>query len=128
MILVDTSVWIAHLRDPEPRLGGLLERGQALVHPFVIGELACGNLRNRGTLLGYLDRLSAAPLAESAEVRGVVERYRLMGQGLGWVDVHLLTSCLLAHSGIWTQDAGLERAARQLRIPGLSHTIDPRIV
>ena len=116
MILVDTSVWIAHLRREEPRLAKLLAGGQVLIHPFVIGELACGNLRRRDDVLAYLDRLESALPATDSEARKLLETHRLMGQGLGWIDVHLLAACLLSHARLWTLDHHLSQAAGQLRI------------
>jgi predicted nucleic acid-binding protein len=114
VILVDTSVWIAHLRRGEPKLARLLDDGLVMTHSFVVGELACGSLRNRAGFLSYLGRLATAPEATSQEVRRLVEMRRLMGKGLGWTDVHLLASCLIAGVPLWSLDAPLTRAATQL--------------
>lgn len=116
MILVDTSVWVAHLRRSEPRLASLLAEGQVLVHPFVIGELACGTLHRQERVLTYLGRLDSAPLARDEEARRLVELRRLMGRGLGWVDIHLLASCLIARVTLWSLDRRLIQVATALGI------------
>lgn len=116
MILVDTSIWIAHLREGNQRLAGLLEQVQVLSHPFVIGELACGALRNRTAVLALLGNLPEAPIAEHQEVLEFVERERLHGRGIGWVDVHLLASVRLSDAALWTLDRPLARVASALKI------------
>ena len=116
MILVDTSVWVDHLRRGNPRLASLLEEAQVLCHPFVIGELACGNLRNRREILRLLAALPAVPQADGSEVLHLVESHHLYGLGLGWVDAHLLASCLLSDSELWTLDEPLRAAARKLAV------------
>ncbi len=116
MILVDTSVWISHFKSREPRLEGLLEDGEVLVHPFVVGELACGTLRNREAVLRLLERLQAAPVATQEEARRLIEVRRLMGRGLGWVDVHLLGSCLVGGALLWSLDRRLVRVAEMLEV------------
>lgn len=116
MTLVDTSVWVQHLRVGSGRLGGLLEDGAVLLHPFVIGELACGSLRNRAEILGHLAKLPEAQVAQHHEVLHLVEAARLHGRGLGWVDTHLLASALLSRCPLWTLDKRLERAATAMRI------------
>lgn len=121
MILVDTSVWIDHLRSGEPELANALERGQVLMHPFVLGELACGNLQNREEVLGLLGDLPAAPTATDPEVLGLIERRNLMGRGIGYIDVHLLASAALSDLGrLWTRDRRLAAAATELKL-----TFDP---
>lgn len=116
MILVDTSVWVAHLHQGQPRLTELLQQDQVITHPFVIGELACGHVRRRTEVLSYLDRLARAPQASDAEARGFLETHQLMGQGLGWIDIHLLASCRIATSLLWSLDRRLAQAAARLRI------------
>ena len=93
-----------------------LSEGLVLMHPFVSGELACGNLRNRATILSDLHALPPAKLASSTEVLRLIEDRRLWGRGLGWVDVHLLASALLSHCGFWTLDKKLGEAARELEL------------
>jgi predicted nucleic acid-binding protein len=115
MILVDTSVWIDHLRRGDARLLLALEAGEVLTHPFVIGELACGNLRNRGEILDLLAHLPAAPAAADAEVLGFIERRKLMGRGMGYVDAHLLAATALARPArLWTRDRRLAGIATSL--------------
>ncbi|MGI8426309.1 MAG: type II toxin-antitoxin system VapC family toxin [Actinomycetota bacterium] len=117
MILVDTSVWIDHLRKPEPRLMAALEAGQALIHPFAVGELACGNLKNRVELLSLLLDLPPAPVATDAEALGFIDRRELMGRGIGYLDVHLLASVALAGTArLWTRDKRLAAVAEGLRL------------
>lgn len=111
MILVDTSVWIDHLRRGDEELSALLDEGQVLVHPFVIGEIACGSLRRRADVVGHLRRLPAAPVATEAEVHHLLEREALHGRGLGWVDLHLLASARLAAVPLLTRDKALAATA-----------------
>jgi predicted nucleic acid-binding protein len=115
-VLVDTSVWVDHLRRRNARLAAHLERSQVCCHPFVIGELACGRLRRRDEILCLLAALPQAPLAEHGEVLTFVESNRLAGAGIGWIDAHLLASARLAHSTIWTLDRRLDATARSLGI------------
>lgn len=116
MTLVDTSVWIEHLRRGEPGLTHLLSGGTVMCHPFVIGELAMGSLKNRREILGLLDNLPAAPVASHDEVLTLVERHRLSGLGLGWIDAHLLASARLAAARVWTRDRRLAESARTLGV------------
>ncbi|MGQ0571902.1 MAG: type II toxin-antitoxin system VapC family toxin [Armatimonadota bacterium] len=116
MILVDTSVWVEHLRYGSPRLAALLNADQVLCHPFVRGELACGHLQKRTEILGLLEALPGAPLAEHREAIHLLESARLHGLGLGWIDVHLLVSALLTRCGFWTLDKTLHQAAQSLKI------------
>ncbi|MDH7513697.1 MAG: hypothetical protein QHH14_12195 [Clostridiales bacterium] len=116
MVLVDTSLWVHHLRHGLPYLQALLEKGQVVCHPFIIGELACGNLRNRQGILSLLEALPQATLALHEEVLRMVDSHRLMGIGLGYIDVHLLASALLTSTPIWSEDACLMSAATQLGI------------
>lgn len=116
MVLVDTSVWIDHLRHGNAELSKTLNEGQALTHPFVIGELACGNLRGRADILRLLGELPRAPVATDAEVLEFIERRRLMGRGIGFVDAHLLASVTLTDSAsLLTTDKRLAAIARALR-------------
>ena len=116
MILVDTSVWVQHLRVGSSRLHALLHDDQVLCHPFVMGELACGNLRRREQILDLLAALPEARLAEHHEVLHLLESARLCGRGLGWVDLHLLASALISGCALWTLDRPLQRAAEGLKI------------
>ncbi len=117
MILVDTSVWVDHLRRGEEGLSALLNGGQVLSHSFVIGELACGNLHNRAEVLDLLQKLPQAPLASQEEVLFFVQSNALMGQAIGFVDAHLLASTGLAGaSRIWSYDKSLTRVASDLNL------------
>jgi predicted nucleic acid-binding protein len=111
--LVDTSVWVEHLRRGSPRLRRLLDDGEVLGHPFVLGEIACGTLANRQEILDLLGALPPAAEASHAEALHALQAHRLHGRGLGWVDVHLLASALLSAAGFWTLDAALAREARR---------------
>ncbi len=113
MTLVDTSIWVEHLCRGLPRLATLLQDGEVLIHPWVIGELACGNLRNRSQVLELLQGLPAATVASDAEVLLLIERDRLMGRGIGYVDAHLLASARLSRCRLWTQDRRLVAVAQE---------------
>lgn len=117
MILVDTSVWIHHLRYSDDYLSALLEAGLVLSHPMVIGELSCGSLKNRAEFLTNLRSLPLAARARDEEVSAFVDRYRFFGKGIGWIDAHLLASALISHSGLWTRDQSLARLAAELKVP-----------
>lgn len=115
MILVDTSVWVDHLRSGDAQLAALLERGGVVMHPFVVGEIACGSLTHRGSIIELLCELPAAAVAESEEVLGFIERHALHGKGIGYVDVHLLASVALTQGAcLWTRDKRLQAAAEEL--------------
>jgi predicted nucleic acid-binding protein len=114
MVLVDTSVWLAHLRDGTVGLERLLNEGHACYHSFVIGEIACGNLMNRAEILGLLQDLPMAIHAEHVEVMRFIENHRLMGKGLGYIDMHLLASSLLTKTPLWTLDRRLNEASSML--------------
>ena len=114
MILVDSSVWVDHLRRGEPRLERLLDQGLVLTHPWVVGEIALGTLRRRQEVLGLLRALPEAPVAEPAELLVLVEGERLMGRGIGYVGVQLLAAARLASSRLWTRDPRLAAAAEEL--------------
>lgn len=117
MILVDSSVWVDHLRVSEPVLVELLSTGQVLTHPFVVGELACGNLKNRNAVLSLLQDLPAAPVATDEEVLFFIEQHGLMGRGIGYVDAHLLSAVSLAGNGrLWTRDKRLCAVTESLRL------------
>jgi len=114
MVLVDTSVWVEHFRHGGIGLQELLYEGQVVCHPFIIGELACGNLKNRAQILAHLTALPTAHLAEHDEVMHFVEQYYLMGKGLGYVDVHLLSSAVLTNVSLWTIDKRLDKVSASL--------------
>ncbi len=114
MVLVDTSVWIQHFREGCPALADQLSEGLVLMHPFVIGELVCGNLKNRSVVLSDLYALPSVDSASNAEVHHLVEQRKLWGRGLGWVDAHLLASAILVDCGFWTLDKRLREVAQNL--------------
>jgi hypothetical protein len=114
MVLVDTSVWIDHFRRRNSGLTALLEEGAVLCHPFVVGELACGNLQNRKEVLDLLKALPPASLARQDEVLHLLQERRLYGQSLGWIDAHLLASAKLMGCPVWTLDRPLARAAGEI--------------
>ncbi|MDE0144696.1 MAG: type II toxin-antitoxin system VapC family toxin [Nitrospira sp.] len=117
MILIDTSVWIEHLRKGNRALAHLLNNNQVLIHPFVIGEIACGTLADRDEVLARLKDLPALPKADESEALYCIERHQLMGLGLGYIDVHLLTATLLAPpTQLWTQDNRLKAAAKKMNL------------
>jgi predicted nucleic acid-binding protein len=115
MILVDTSVWVDHLRVGDKTVAALLDSGRVLVHPFVVGELALGTLRQRREILGFLQDLPQAKMAMDLEVLHFIERHALAGLGIGYIDAHLLASTqLTAGSLLWTRDKRLASAAEHL--------------
>jgi len=114
MILVDTSVWVAHLREGIRGLEALLDEGDVMCHPFIIGELACGNLENRAEILSLLQALPMAAHAEHEEVMHFIESYGLMGKGLGYIDMHLLASAMLTKVRLWTLDKKLNEISSKL--------------
>ena len=116
MILADTSVWIDHFRHGRSRLGQLLLDGEVVSHPFVIGEVACGSLTNRGEILILLETLPKVVIADHLEVLRLVDSKRLYGRGLGWIDMHLLASAVLSRASIWTLDRALSRAASTMGV------------
>ena len=121
MILVDTSVWINHLRLASAILSELLDDGEVLVHPFVLGELALGNLRRRDAFLSDLRDLPRAAVATDEEVISLIDRQTLFGRGIGYVDAHLLAAArLTAGTKLWTHDRRLQAVAAQL---GLAATL-----
>ncbi len=117
MILADTSIWIDHLRSGDPRLVDLLDGGQLLCHPFVTGEIALGSLRQRDLVVASLRDLPAATVATDDEVLDLIGRDRLFGQGIGYVDAHLLAAVRLTPGArLWTRDKRLRTAAEDIEI------------
>lgn len=115
-VLVDTSIWVGHFRKSDTLLMDLLEGEQVLAHPFIVGELACGNIRHRKEIVELLMALPSASKADDSEVLFLIEERRLMGRGLGLIDVHLLASCLTDRCQLWTADKALAAAASQLGV------------
>ena len=112
--MVDTSVWIAHFRKSQPELVEWLSNGLVMMHPFIVGELACGNLKDRRSILSDLNALPSATVASNEEVVRLLDGRRLWGRGLGWIDTHLLASSLLSGCGLRTIDRNLAQAATEL--------------
>jgi len=116
MVLVDTSVWVAHLRAGNIGLETLLNDGHVVCHPFIVGELACGNLTNRSEILSLLQALPMAVLVDHEEVMQFIENHALMGKGLGYIDIHLIASAILTKVLLWTLDKRLNDASSTLGI------------
>ena len=113
MVLADTSVWVDFLRGRSPIVTELLENDSVFMHPFIAGELACGNLKDRSSFLRDLCFLPQSAQPTDEECRRVLEVHKLWGLGIGWIDIHLLASALLSDCELWTLDGALQRAARQ---------------
>jgi predicted nucleic acid-binding protein len=103
-VLVDTAVWVDHL----------LEQARVSVHPFVVGEVACGNLTQRAAVLDSMEALPMLPVIRHSDVLSFVREHRLAGRGLGWIDMHLLASASVADEGLLTRDRRLHAAAEEL--------------
>ncbi|MBU1171206.1 MAG: type II toxin-antitoxin system VapC family toxin [Proteobacteria bacterium] len=113
MILVDTSVWIHHFREIDNDLVEHLNTGSIASHPFIVGELACGNLSNRAEILILLQALPLTPILEPDEILYFIEENSLMGRGLGYVDIYLLASAILGNVVLWTTDRRLREVATE---------------
>lgn len=116
MILADTSVWVSNLRRGNSKFEQLLNDGDVLCHPFIIGELACGNIKNRIEILSLLDALPKANLLDNEEILLFIEKNNLMGKGFGLIDVHLLGSAILSEVALWTLDFTLQQEAHILGV------------
>jgi predicted nucleic acid-binding protein len=117
VILVDTSVWIDHLRRHVSPLAEALDAGEVLIHPYVIGELACGNLKNRHDVLNLLLALPRVVVATDDETLLFIEERKLTGRGIGYLDAHLLASVTLTPDArLWTRDKRLRAVAADLRV------------
>ncbi len=114
MVLVDTSVWVSHLREGNTKFERLLNDGDVVCHPFIVGELACGNLKNRAEILSLLQALPMSIQAEHDEVIKFIENNQLMGKGLGYIDVHLLAAASLTEVLIWTIDKKLDDVSQKM--------------
>lgn len=117
MILVDTSIWIDYLRSGNNRLTQALQQNEVNIHPFIIGELACGNLKDRDMVLALLAGLPGLPMLEENGVLFFIEQRKLMGRGIGYIDVHLLAATVIATgTKLWTRDLKLFTAAKMLGV------------
>lgn len=115
-ILVDTSVWIKHLREGDPDLIRLLEQGLVACHPFIIGEIACGDIRNRYEIISLLNDLPSTDILDHSDIMEFIENRKIMNKGIGYIDVHLLGSALVSETPLWTFDKALKKIAIQLSI------------
>ena len=116
MILVDTSIWVNHLRRHDEVLAAHLEAGEVLCHPYVIGEISLGVLKQRREVLELMAALPSAVVVSHDDVMAFVDQRRLAGRGIGWVDVHLAASAVVSRSKLWTADRRLAHVARILRL------------
>jgi len=116
MVLVDTSVWVHHLREGDTNLTKLLSDGQVMCHEFIIGEIACGRLKNRTEILSLLKLLPMTIQAKHEEVLEFIEANHLMGRGLGYIDMHLSASAILTGVTMWTLDKKLNETNKRLGI------------
>ena len=115
-ILVDTSVWIKHLREGDQTLTRLLEHGLVACHPFIIGEIACGGIKNRYEIISLLNDLPSTDILDHSDIMEFIENQKIMNKGVGYIDAHLLGSALVSESPLWTFDKALEKIAIQLSI------------
>ena len=116
MVIVDTSIWITHLRQGSRHLTHLLLDAQVRCHPLMVGELACGNIKNRVEFLALLQSLPMVPTVSLEELLYFIDRHTLMGAGIGFVDAHLLASARLSRIPLWTSDKKLRSAATKLEV------------
>lgn len=117
MILIDASVWIDHIRSAESVILELVNARKVLCHPFVIGEIAMGQFRNRRVFLGDLGKLKTAEVADDDEVMTLIERHSLFRRGIGYIDAHLLAAAFLTpEAKLWTRDKRLKDAAKQMKL------------
>jgi predicted nucleic acid-binding protein len=116
MILVDTSVWVEHFRNGLKELETLLNEGEVATHPFIIGELACGRLTNRSEILSLLQSLPTSTIIDFEEYLHFVNSHRLMGKGIGFVDIHILASAYIDSNFLWTLDKKLHTVASEMKL------------
>lgn len=116
MVLVDTSVWITHFREGLPHLEQILMNASAGIHPFIIGEIACGHLKNRKEILSLLDELPKMQSIENQEILTFIDQHKLMGSGIGLIDIHILASSILSNAYLWTFDKKLDLISKKLKI------------
>ena len=115
-ILVDTSVWIKHLREGEKNLALLLEQGLITCHPFIIGEIACSGIKNRYEIINLLNDLPSTVVLDHSDIMDFIENRKIMNKGIGYIDVHLLGSALVSDTPLWTFDKALRKIAIQFPI------------
>ena len=115
-ILVDTSVWINHLREGDQNLSHLLEQGLVACHPFIVGEIACGGIKNRQEIINLLNDLPSTEILDHSDIIDFIESRKIMNKGIGYIDVHLLGSALVSDTPLWTFDKALRKIAIQFSI------------
>ncbi len=118
-ILVDTSVWIEFLSKKEPAMKNLLLENRVVIHPFVIGEIACGSIKNRTQILNLLQSLQQVQVSQHTEVLFLLKAHKLFSKGIGWVDLHLLSAALIAEIPLWTKDKKLQAISKAHQIAHL---------
>ena len=117
MILADTSIWVDHLRNRNLEMEKRLIRGQIVMHPFIVAEIALGSLHNRRKKLDDMDALLEVKVAQLNEVRHMIEAHALYSKGIGLTDAHLIASCLMTPgTQLWTRDADMKNVAKALGI------------
>ena len=116
LILVDTSVWIKHLREGNQNLSQLLEQGLVASHPFIIGEIACGDIKNRYEIISLINDLPSTDVLDHSDIMEFIENRKIMNKGIGYIDVHLLGSALVSETPLWTLDKALRKIAIQLAV------------
>lgn len=116
MILVDSSVWISHLKTANKQLVSLLQDNTVLIHPFILGELSLGSMKNRDEFLSLIDLLPSCIESNNRETLQFVNTHKLFGQGIGWIDANLLVSCFKSKSKIWTLDKSLQKIASRFHL------------
>lgn len=116
MILVDTSVWIDHLRKTDQKLFEILQNGKVCIHPFIVGEIACGNLTNRVEIIDLLKALPEVLMVSHDEILQFIENRELYGKGLGYIDIHLLASSFINKVPLWTRDKRLSAVSSELKL------------
>jgi len=116
MVLVDTSIWIDHFRNSNDQLVELLNDGEVFCHPFIIGELACGNIKNRKKIIAALQALPQSSIIEHNEIMIFIEKNKIIGKGLGYIDVAILASSLVTGIPLWTLDRKLNDMATKFKI------------
>ena len=116
MVLVDTSIWINHLRNSDQELKRLLFAGEVFCHPYIIGELACGSIKNRQEIISLLQELPQSPAVYFEEYLYFIEQNQLHGKGVSFIDIHLLASAKLAEIPLWTGDKRLQSASAKLNL------------
>ena len=116
MVLVDTSVWVDHFRKYDSALELLLNENAVSIHPFVLGELACGNFKNRHLIISLLQVLPSSTIVSQTEYLHIIEKHKLWGTGLGFVDIHLLASSRIHNCLVYSHDKVLSTAASRFNI------------